>query len=394
MTEGTRTPVPRDPVTDHTHEMAAKRRAFVAERTGEELEHVGRYSVDPALLSGNVENFAGVAQVPIGIAGPLLIHGEHAEGEFYVPLATTEGTLVASYNRGMRLLTECGGVRATVIEAYMQRSPVFLFDDAVAARDFGAWVDAHLEDVRMAAESTTRTGRLAYIGQYQVGPLRYLRLNFTTGDAAGQNMCGKAALAACAWIQEHHAAHPRFLLSGNIDTDKKHSRMNMLHTRGRRVVAEAVVRRNVLQRLMRVDTTDLNRMRTVSATGTFLAGAANNGAHAANGLAAMFIACGQDAANVAESHAGIVYTRLLDDGDYYWSITLPALIVGTVGGGTGLPTQHECLAMLGCAGPGKVNKLAEIVAAVVLAGETSLASAVIAGEWVSSHEAMGRNRPG
>ena len=393
MTSGPRIPVPRDPGADYTDEMAAKRRAFVAERTGAGLEHVGRYSVDPGRLPGNIENFAGVAQVPIGIAGPLLIHGEHAEGEFYVPLATTEGTLVASYNRGMRLLTESGGVRATVVESYMQRSPVFLFDDAVTARDFGAWVDAQLVPIRAAAEATTRTGRLAHIAQYQVGPLRYLRFNFTTGDAAGQNMTGRATLAACTWIQDNHPGHPRFLLSGNLDTDKKHSRLNMLNTRGKRVVAEAVVKRDVLRRLMHVDTTDLNWARGISATGSFLAGAANNAAHAANGIAALFIACGQDVANIAESHAGIAYTRLLDDGDYYWSMTLPALIVGTVGGGTALATQHECLEMLGCAGPGTVAKFAEIVAAVVLAGETSLAGAILAGDWVRSHEALGRNRP-
>lgn len=388
-----RVPVPRNRDADYTVEMAAKRRAFAAERGGGGLEHVGRFSFDPAVLPGNIENFTGAAQVPIGLAGPLLIHGEHADGAFYVPLATTEGTLVASYNRGMRLLTESGGVQATVVEAYMQRSPVFVLEDARQARDFGAWVDDHLGPIREAAESTTRVGRLAFIGQYQVGPLRYLRFNYSTGDAAGQNMCGKATLAACSWIQEHFAGHPRFVLSGNVDTDKKHSRMNMLHTRGRRVVAEAVIKRSVLRRLMRIDTTDLNWARTISATGSFLAGAANNGSHAANGIAAMFIACGQDAANVAESHAGITYTRLLDDGDYYWSMTLPSLIVATVGGGTGLATQHECLAMLGCAGAGKADRLAEIVAAVVLAGETSLASAVLAGDWVSSHERLGRNRP-
>lgn len=389
-----RTPVPRDPADDHSRAMAERRRAFVAERSGAGLDHVGRYSFEPGVLRGNIENFAGVAQVPIGIAGPLLVQGEHARGEFYVPLATTEGTLVASYNRGMRLLTESGGVRTTVVESFMQRSPVFVLDDARKAREFGAWLDEHLDEIRAAAEATTRTGRLRHIGQYQVGPLRYLRFNYTTGDAAGQNMTGKATLAACTWIQEAYPGHPRFVLSGNVDTDKKHSRMNMLHTRGRRVVAEAVIKRDVLRRLMRIDTTDLNRVRTISATGAFLVGSANNAAHAANGIAALFIACGQDAANVAESHAGIAYTRLLDDGDYYWSMTLPSLIVATVGGGTGLPTQRECLELLGCSGAGKVEKFAEIVAAVVLAGETSLSSAILAGEWVSSHERLGRNRPG
>ena len=384
--------VPRHPDDDYTREAAEQRRRFAQERTGAGLEHTGHYSFDPKVLPGNVENFVGVAQVPIGLAGPLLVDGEHARGEFYVPLATTEGTLVASYNRGMRLLTECGGVKATVVDDQMQRSPVFVFDDAVQARDFGAWVDEHCDGIRAAAEETTRSGHLTYIGQYQVGPLRYLRLNYTTGDAAGQNMTGKATLAACEWIQAQHPDHPRFILSGNMDTDKKHSRINMLLTRGKRVVAECVIRDEVLQRLMGVSTRELSWARQVSASGSFLAGSSNNGAHAANGLTAMFIATGQDVANVSESHAGIVYTQLRDDGDYYWSITLPSLIVATYGGGTGLPTQRESLELLGCYGAGKVNKLAEICAAVVLAGETSLSSAVLAGDWVTSHDAFGRNR--
>jgi hydroxymethylglutaryl-CoA reductase (NADPH) len=385
--------VPRDPEKDYTDELAERRRAFVRDRTGADLDHVGRYSLDPAALPGNVENFVGVAQVPIGVAGPLLVEGEHARGEFYVPLATTEGTLVASYNRGMRLLTESGGVRTTVVEDHMQRSPVFVLDDAQQAREFGAWLDEHDEQVRAAAEATTRSGRLTYIGQYQIGPLRYLRLNFTTGDAAGQNMTGKATLAACEWIRENHPDHPAFLLSGNMDTDKKHSRINMLLTRGKRVVAEATIRNDLLRSLMGVDAADLFRARQISAAGSFLVGSANNGAHAANGLTALFIATGQDVANVSESHAGVVYTQLLPNGDYYWSITLPALIVATYGGGTGLPTQRECLEMLGCYGAGRVQKFAEICAAVVLAGETSLSSAVVHGDWVSSHDRLGRNRP-
>jgi hydroxymethylglutaryl-CoA reductase (NADPH) len=385
--------VPRDPEKDYTDELAERRRAFVREQTGADLRNVGRYSLDPAALPGNVENFVGVAQVPIGVAGPLLVDGEHARGEFYVPLATTEGTLVASYNRGMRLLTESGGVRTTVVEDHMQRSPVFVLDDALRAREFGAWLDEHEAEVRAAAESTTRSGRLTYIGQYQIGPLRYLRLNFTTGDAAGQNMTGKATLAACEWIRANHPDHPAFLLSGNMDTDKKHSRINMLLTRGKRVVAEATIKNDLLRSLMGVDAAELFRARQISAAGSFLVGSANNGAHAANGLTALFIATGQDVANVSESHAGVVYTQLLDNGDYYWSITLPALIVATYGGGTGLPTQRECLEMLGCYGAGEVLKFAEICAAVVLAGETSLSSAVVHGDWVSSHDRLGRNRP-
>ncbi len=387
-----RDPVPRDPTDDYNERMAAARRRFVADKTGADLHNVGSYSLDPATLPGNIENFTGVAQVPIGIAGPLLVHGEHAEGAFYVPLATTEGTLVASYNRGMKVLTESGGATVTIVEDSMQRAPVFILDDAREAVRFGHWVDEHFPEVRDAAESTTHRGRLLNIRQYAVGPLRYLRFNYTTGDAAGQNMTGRATDAACRWITGHYPGRARYLLSGNIDTDKKHSRMNVLETRGKRVVAEAVIGRSVMERLTGVAPTTLVWAREIEMVGSFLAGSASNGAHAANGLAAIFIATGQDAANVAESHASVTYSQLLDSGDYYWSVTLPALIVGTHGGGTGLATQRECLEMMGCSGPGKVEKLAEICAATVLAGEVSLAGAVLHGDWVESHEMLGRNR--
>jgi hydroxymethylglutaryl-CoA reductase (NADPH) len=388
-----RTPIPRDKNDDYTPEAAARRRAFVEERTGSRLEHVAQYSFAPDLLPGNIENFTGVAQVPLGLAGPLRILGEHARGDFYIPMATTEGTLVASYNRGMRVLTECGGVKATVVKHSMQRSPVFELNDALEARSLCEWMDAHLHDIRRVAEATTSAGKLIEIGRYILGRLLYLRFNYTTGDAAGQNMVGKATLAACQWIQENHPSTPRFVLSGNIDTDKKHSQMNTIETRGKRVVAEVTVSSEVLKRILGVDAATLFHVRQISQAGAFMAGSSNNGAHSANGLTALFIATGQDVANIAESQAAIVYAQLLADGDYYWSITIPSLVVATYGGGTGLATQRECLDLLGCYGAGQANKFAEICAATVLAGEISLSSAIVRGDWVSSHDRLGRNRP-
>jgi hydroxymethylglutaryl-CoA reductase (NADPH) len=304
-----------------------------------------------------------------------------------------EGSLVASYNRGMRLLTECGGVKTTVVEESMQRAPVFILNDALEAREFGAWVVLNFEKLKRAAEATTHSGHLLNIGQYQLGPLRYLRFNYTTGDAAGQNMTGKATYAACEWIKKNYPRELKYILSGGIDTDKKHSHINMLLTRGRRVVAEAVIRKDLFQSLMGVDTKELFWSRQVQTAGAFLAGSSSIAAHAANGLTALFIATGQDVANIAESQAAISYSQLLENGDYYWSITLTSLIIATYGGGTGLATQKQCLEMLGCYGDGKANKLAEICAAVVLAGETSLTGAVLHGDWVPAHEKLGRNRP-
>ena len=388
-----RVPVPRAPDNDYTEEAAARRREFIASWSGTDLNHTGQYSFDPAVLPGNIENFTGVAQVPIGFAGPLRIDGEHARGDFYVPLATTEGTLVASYGRGMRLLSETGGVKTTVVEQAMQRAPVFTFSDAREARDFGHWVEENFDAIKEAAEQTTRFGKLLKIEQYSVGSMKYLRFNFHTGDAAGQNMVGKATYAACEWIREAFPGGAHYILSGNIDTDKKHSHVNVLNARGRRVVAEAVIPDEAMRRIMGVDNRSLFRSRQFSNVGALLAGSANNGAHAANAITALFIATGQDVANVSESHTAIVYTQLLENDDYYWSITLPSLIVATCGGGTGLPTQREALELLGCYGPGKADRLAEIVAATVLAGETSLSGAILAGDWVSSHEQFGRKRP-
>lgn len=274
----------------------------------------------------------------------------------------------------------------------MQRAPAFTFNDARLARDFGQWVEEHLSEIRMQAESTTSVGKLRNIDQFAVGPVRYLRFNFTTGDAAGQNMAGKATYAACEWIKRNYPVPFSYFLSGNIDTDKKHSQMNLLHTRGKRVVAEAILRRELIREVLHIDSSDLLRTREVQMTWAFLAGSSSTAAHAANGLAALFIATGQDVANIAESHAAITFTQGLDSGDFYWSVTLPSLIVATYGGGTALATQRQCLEMLGCYGEGKVKKFAEICAAVVLAGETSLVGAMLHGDWVTAHERLGRNR--
>jgi len=392
-TEAQPKPIPRRKDDNYSRGIIEERQRFVESETGVQLNHVSATSFDPATLPGNIENPIGAAQVPIGLAGPLLVKGEHAKGSFYVPLATTEGTLVASYSRGMRLLSDIGGVKTTVVERYMQRAPVFHFDDAQQARDFGIWLETQLEQLRHAAEATTSVGKLSHVEQYSVGPMKYLRFNYTTGDAAGQNLCGKATLAACQWIAANYPHPTRYTLSGAIDTDKKHSHINTLHSRGARVVAEAIIPNAILKKQMRVETTAVYRVRQVSMVGGMLAGTSNNGLQSANGIAAMFIATGQDAGNVAESQAGITYVDLRGNGDLYWSLTLPSLIVATYGGGTGLATQRECLEMLGCYGTGKVLKLAEIFAATALAGEISLAAAVVGGDWVESHDKHGRNRP-
>ena len=389
-----RVPVPRDPDNDFTREAASARIRFASQRTGVELNHVSSYSFDPAIVQGNVEHFIGAAQVPIGLAGPLLVDGEHAQGEFYVPMATAEGTLVASYNRGMRLLHEAGGVTTTIVADHMQRAPAFIFRSAREARALGIWIREHFDEIAAAAQATTTTGTLLEIEQYPAARILYTRFNYSTGDAAGQNMTGKATFAAARWIIANYPeAVERWVLEGSMATDKKASQINMLRTRGKRVIAEATIPDALLQKVMRASSEQLFAARLVSFQGGWMAGANNSGSHSANGITAIFIATGQDVANVAESSTAYAYAERRENGDYYYAITIPSLIVATYGGGTGLATQRECLELMDCYGTNRVQKLTEIIAATVLCGEISLGSAVVAEEWVQAHDQHGRNRP-
>jgi hydroxymethylglutaryl-CoA reductase (NADPH) len=391
--EGFISGVPRDREDNYTEEAITQRHEYLAEETGVELEHVPEHSFDPEMTEGNIENFIGVAQMPLGLAGPVEIDGEHAEGTFPIPLATTEGTLVASYSRGMKAINMAGGAMATVVDDRMNRAPVFVFENAREARRFRDWVFDHHDTIREKAEETSSVAELVEIEDYMTNNFANLRFSFRTGDAAGQNMVGKATFAACNWmLQEYPGYVENFYLEGNFATDKKASKVNDLMTRGKRVTAEATLSERVCTNHLGADPESIAHHSKVSNVNSFFGGLNSNGAHAANGLAALFIACGQDEANIAESSASITNVTLLDDDSIHVSVTIPSLIVATYGGGTGLATQTECLEMLGCEGSGKVNKFAEIAAATVLAGELSLAAAISASDWVTSHDELGRNR--
>jgi len=396
LSEGEGTPdeshIPRGEGDDFAPDLVRARQRFVEDFSGVKLAHLTKFSFEPSSTRGNIENFTGVAQVPMGFAGPIHIRGEHAKGEFLVPMATTEGTLVASYNRGIKVLNLAGGVTCTVSADAMQRAPVFIFDSAREARDFCQFIEANMPDIRAAAEATSSVAKLLFIDKYLSNKFAYLRFNYTTGDAAGQNMVGRATFAACEWILSRVSTVRNFYLEANLATDKKHSHVNIMHTRGKRVTAEATIPRDLLVQNLRVIPEKLNHHAALGTIGAILSGASNNGAHSPNGITAIFIATGQDVANVAESSAAILYTEVTGDGALYLSLTIPSLIVATHGGGTGLPTQRECLQVLGCTEKGSVNKLAEIIAGVALAGELSLGAAISSLDWVSSHERMGRHR--
>jgi hydroxymethylglutaryl-CoA reductase (NADPH) len=390
--------IPRSNDNDYSLDIVKQRQAFIEENTAAKLDHTKQFSFSPDDMSGNIENLFGVAQVPIGLAGPLLVNGEHAQGEFYVPMATIEGTMLASYNRGMRVIRESGGVITTVSGDAMQRAPVFVFPSAREARDFGLWLDDNFDRIKEMAESTTSVGKLNEIEHYHAHNMIFTRFDYSTGDAAGQNMTSKATFVACEWIRKQVDTISHYLLSGNFDTEKKTSSVNLLKGRGRRVTAEITIPRDVMIENLRISPQQMHYGQGISTMSAFLTNSSNNAAHPANGLAALYLATGQDIANIAESNQCTTYNKVTRDGDYYFSITFPALIMATYGGGTALPTQSECLQIMDCLGPGKALKLVEIAAALALAGELSLGAAAKVdqktrkNEWVDAHEKLGRNR--
>ena len=372
-------------------ERVARRRAWVEEKTGASLRHTGSFSFDSEQFRGNVENPIGVAQVPLGVAGPVLVRGQHANGTFYVPMATSEGALIRSYERGMVALTHSGGVQTAVIGDENHISPSFFFPSVSSAHAFTLWVQEHLSELQTEAATTTRHGKLLGVQCFPIGRQVILQLRFSTGDAQGMNMIAKGADAVCRWIERQYPGSGHFLFSG-MCSEKRASGFIISHGKGKRVTAGALVPHSILKMYLHVTAEQLFRVWHSTVLGHLRAGSIGYNAHYANGLTAIFIATGQDVANVANSDCGITSFELDPEG-LFVSATLPALSVATVGGGTSLPTQREALEMMGCYGTGKVKKLAEIVAAALLGGEISMGAAIAANEFVAAHERYGRNRP-
>ncbi len=384
--------VPRFKDQGYSPDQVRERREWLERRTGVSLPLVGACAIPTDEMRGNVENPVGSVQMPLGIAGPLLVHGDHAQGSFYVPLATTEGALVRSYERGMVMLTRAGGVTVRMHADQNVVSPVFSFDGVAEAARFAAELPGHFDALRAEAESTTRHGRLHRVEPRASGRAVIVNFYYHTADAQGMNMIVKATERAAQWILAKGLA-PRFRVFSGLSSEKRASGFLLAGGKGKTVVAGARVPAATLEAYMRVTPRTVADVWHDSVIGHLQANAIGFNAHYANGLTALFIACGQDVANVANAAVGITDYEVTGDGDLYASVTLPSLTVATVGGGSGLGTSRECLAMLGCRGAGHAPKLAEIVAATLLAGELSMAAAIGSGEFVAAHETYGRNRP-
>jgi hydroxymethylglutaryl-CoA reductase (NADPH) len=339
----------------------------------------------------SVENFIGVVKLPVGLAGPLRVNGLFAQGDYYVPLATTEAALVASYSRGAQLISEAGGCTAALLNEGISRAPGFSFRNLREAGRFVSWAVSQLDEFRRAAEATTRHGKLIDMGVAVEGNHVYLNFEYTTGDASGQNMVTIATEAICSYITTNTPVRPQyFFVETNLSGDKKATFQSFLLVRGKKVTAEVTLPETLVKKRLRTTPEQMINCWRMSAIGGVLSGSIGVQGHYANGLTALYIACGQDPACVAESAVGVTRFEMSPQGELYASVTLPNLIVGTIGGGTRLPSQQACLKIMGLAGPGKAQALAEVCAGLCLAGELSIVGALCEGEFARAHQYLAR----
>jgi NADP-dependent 3-hydroxy-3-methylglutaryl-CoA reductase len=365
--------------------------------SGSPLANMTACGLEAERLTGNIEGLLGAVEVPVGLVGPLLFDGQKVQGLIYAPFATTEGALVASATRGATALTRAGGVSTRVVRQRMHRAPLFVFRDLESVFLFDQWLADHEEQIRQRVAEVSRHAKLTSIEMNAVGRLGNVLFVYETADAAGQNMTTATTWHACQWILKELDHFPNinvesFFIDANASGDKKVNYQSFIYGRGTRVHAEAFLPDSVLRKVLKVSAEQMavGHVRAVAAS--MQVGMVGHNINIANVMAAMFTAMGQDIASVHECSIGQLNMHAEGDG-LYVSMTLPSLVIGTVGGGTHLPRQNDMLQLVGCAGPGKVSRLAEIIAGFALALDLSTMSAIVGGQFVTAHERLGRNRP-
>jgi hydroxymethylglutaryl-CoA reductase (NADPH) len=366
---------------DHTAAGLEKRQGFL-KQMGIPIDCLAGEAGQPApeTLANNIENLVGFAQVPVAVIGPLRINGIEAHGDFFVPMATSEGALVASYHRGAYVISHAGGAAAMCLTETLSRAPCFVFKSTFDACHF---LEFAMQESSTFQELISKTS----------GHCKFLGFDYQTGDASGQNMVTIATDALCRYLVEKAPVKPvQWYVEGNMSGDKKATMLSFLSARGKKVTAEVVIPAALLKKIIHVTPLQMIQYGHAAMLGGMQSGSIGVQGHYANALAAMFIACGQDAACVSEASTGLTDMDITEQGDLYASVTLPNVIVGTVGGGTHLPTARECLAMLGCVGEGTARKFAEICTTTVLAGEISIMGALASGEFTAAHAKYARQR--
>lgn len=378
-----------------TDEGWKKRLEFLSKETGNQLPYLTGHLpfLDLEQLEGNIENYIGMSMLPTGIIGPVRVTGSAAKGDFFVPLATSEGALVASYHRGAKACYLAEGATSICLNEGVQRSPLFKFASLAELGLFITWVLQEIDAFKKITEQTSRFAKLTDMKSNIEGNHLILTFEFHTGDAAGQNMVTLCTDAICQYIIANAPVKPLlWFIEGNYSGDKKATALSFTNVRGKKVTAEITLSEKIVTEVLKASAEAMAEYWRSSTIGVIQSGAIGAQGHYANGLAALFIATGQDAACVSEASTGITRMENQKDGSLYASVTLPNLIVGTVGGGTSLPTQKECLQLMNCYGEGNARKFAEVCGALVLAGELSIAAALSAGHFSSAHKKFGRKK--
>lgn len=376
---------------------ANERKLFLQEKLGVSLNNISSFSfTEDQVQNKNIENLIGATQVPLGVVGPILINGEYANGEFYLPLSTTEGALVASVSRGCKAVTQSEGATVVIENVGVTRAPVFQTKGILESKKLIKWVEHNFSELQKVSASTSLHLKLSSFKPYILGNKVWLRFVFDTSDAMGMNMATKATTSMIRFI-EAQAKVKCIAVSGNMCVDKKPSWLNFIEGRGKKVWAEAIIKKETVKEVLKTTPKIITEVTNSKIyLGSMMSGSLGFNAQFANVIAGMFCATGQDLAHITEGSLGVTTTEIIDE-DLYISVYLPDLMLGTVGGGTGLPTQKEALNILGIPDPKLKNgqqvlKLAEIVGAAVLAGELSLLSALGAGDLAKAHEKLGRGK--
>jgi len=375
------------------YKTAAERRNALEKEQQIDLSHTGKFTFDEKSASAkNCENMIGATHIPLGIAGPLHIEGEQAKGEFYLPLATTEGALVASVARGSKAINLSDGVVVYTCRVGQTRGPVFLVKSLQERKELYSWIRKNGSALKRVAEGTSRHLKFKNAVSQGVAHYLFVRFSFETGDAMGMNMVTIATQAMAEFIEKETGAE-LLAVAGNFDIDKKPAWLNFINNRGFPVWAEVVLKKEVVETVLKTTSEQFFEVWLAKCMiGSAMSGSLGFNSHYANIIAALFIATGQDPAHVVEGSMGITTAKVLPTGDLYVSIYLPALNIGTIGGGTSLSTQQEALELLQVAGANNVEKFAEIIGGAVLAGEISLLASLSEGSLSKSHERLGRGK--
>lgn len=371
-------------------EAIKEKRKLVEKISGTKLTHISHYSIDEEeAMKKNIENMIGVTQIPLGVAGPLKVNGK----KYIIPLATTEGALVASVNRGCKTINLSGGAKAFIVDNKMTRAPVFVCESASRAFETAKWIEKHFNEIKKIMEEDKYL-KLLDIHCWVVGKNLYARFECQTGDAMGMNMITIGVEKVCKYIEESTGSR-WVATSGNMCTDKKPTALNFIEGRGRRVIAECVIPGKVVKEVLKTTPdamVEVNYRKNL--VGSAQAGSYGFNAHFANVVAAIYIATGQDPAQVVSGSMGFTLMEKQGDG-LHASVTVPCLKVATVGGGTQRETQSEALEILGLKGGGNppganADRLAEVIASTILAGELSLVAALAAKHLGRAHSQLGR----